>query len=91
MDAFPHGPPVDRAPVVDSSSSSSSSAPKPIPVFAGFRSSVDERYQFAKDNRLFRLGVKVNTPDMCNWACPYCYVGAQKFADRPRSEKLTVS
>jgi MoaA/NifB/PqqE/SkfB family radical SAM enzyme len=63
------------------------SEPKPIPVFAGFRSSVDERYQFAKDNRLFRLGVKVNTPDMCNWACPYCYVGAQKFADRPRSEK----
>jgi radical SAM protein with 4Fe4S-binding SPASM domain len=87
MFAFSHGTPVDRAPVVDTSSS----APKPIPVFAGFRSSVDERYQFAKDNRLFRLGVKVNTPDMCNWACPYCYVGAQKFADRPRSEKLTDS
>ncbi|WP_214483798.1 radical SAM protein [Bacillus sp. SM2101] len=57
---------------------------KPIPSFYGFKVGVDENYRVASENKLLRLGVKVNTPETCNWACPYCYVGNPDAKDRPR-------
>ena len=60
---------------------------KVIPSFYGFGISVDEMYKIAGEDRLVRSGVKINTPDTCNWACPYCYVGSPEFQDRPRLKK----
>ncbi len=61
---------------------------KKIPKFKGFNLSNKDFYEMSKTNQLFRMGIKVNTPVACNWACPYCYVGSPEFKDRPRTEKL---
>lgn len=59
---------------------------KVIPKLAGLETSIEEMYKTSKTNKLSRLGVKVNTPIMCNWACPYCYAGSDEFKERPKLE-----
>ena len=55
-----------------------------IPAFSGFSIEIDERYFMAQTKKLFRLGIKLNTPNICNWSCPYCYVGDEKSKLRPQ-------
>ncbi|HBC84112.1 MAG TPA: radical SAM protein [Clostridiales bacterium] len=55
-----------------------------IPQLLSFELSKEEIYNNAKENKLLRLGVKVNTPLACNWACPYCYAGSSENSDRPK-------
>lgn len=55
-----------------------------IPTFVGFELSKDERRPYHEQDRLYRLGIKLNTPNVCNWSCPYCYVGNKAIRDRPR-------
>lgn len=57
---------------------------KPIPTFPGFRVGPEERREYARNGQLFRLGIKMNTPEFCNWQCPYCYAGNTVAKDRPR-------
>jgi MoaA/NifB/PqqE/SkfB family radical SAM enzyme len=61
---------------------------KRIPKFYGFQLKINERYDLAASQKLFRLGIKVNTPNVCNWACPYCYVGDESGLDRPKQFNL---
>ena len=55
-----------------------------LPQFPGFELSAQQRNYYLTNGRLYRLGIKVNTPNVCNWSCPYCYVGNKNVADRPR-------
>ncbi len=64
---------------------------KKIPKFKGFNLTNEDFAAMAKTNQLFRMGIKVNTPVACNWACPYCYVGSPEFKDRPRVQKMKNS
>jgi radical SAM protein with 4Fe4S-binding SPASM domain len=59
-----------------------------IPSFAGFSATLDDRYSAYRDNKVLRVGLKMNTPPTCNWKCPYCYVGDPAFTKRPR--QLTI-
>ncbi len=56
---------------------------KKIPAFYGFNLTQDDRYNYVSEHKLFRLGIKINTPNTCNWACPYCYVGDEDDEKRP--------
>ncbi len=57
---------------------------KNLPTFYGFKVNLEDRYEFAQQRRLFRLGIKLNTPNVCTWSCPYCYMGSSNADDRPR-------
>ena len=60
---------------------------KSIPKLLSFETPKEKYYEIAEENKLLRLGVKVNTPVACNWACPYCYAGSSKTSDRPKVEE----
>jgi len=62
---------------------------KSIPKLLSFETPKEKYYEIAEENNLLRLGVKVNTPLACNWACPYCYAGSSKSSDRPQLEENT--
>ncbi len=56
---------------------------KTIPKLLSFETPKEKYYEIAEENKLLRLGLKVNTPVACNWACPYCYAGSSELSDRP--------
>lgn len=62
---------------------------KRIPNLLSFETPKEKYYEIAEENKLLRLGVKVNTPLACNWACPYCYAGSSDASNRPEVEENT--
>ena len=48
---------------------------KKIPKLQGIDLTLEEMYS----KKLLRAGIKVNTPIVCNWSCPYCYAGSEEF------------
>ena len=47
---------------------------KKIPSLLGIDTSLTEIYSASSNNKLLRLGLKLNTAPKCTWKCPYCYV-----------------
>ena len=43
-----------------------------------FQLDIGKIYDFSDQKKLFRLGIKVNTPYQCNLTCPYCYEVTKK-------------
>lgn len=54
---------------------------KIIPTLLGLETTIDEMYGYAQTQSLLRLGLKVNSPNKCNWRCPYCYVEKETSED----------
>jgi radical SAM protein with 4Fe4S-binding SPASM domain len=61
-----------------------SQAPRGLPKLFARPNTAD----LTETKPLYRLGIKVNTPDFCNWRCPYCYAGDETLTDRPRVESV---
>ncbi|MEA3378688.1 MAG: radical SAM protein [Nanoarchaeota archaeon] len=45
---------------------------KKRPKLKGFTETVEDYYNAAKDGKILRMGIQIDTPP-CNWRCPYCY------------------
>lgn len=45
---------------------------KKRPKLKGFTETVDDYYNAARDGKILRMGIQIDTP-LCNWKCPYCY------------------
>ena len=55
---------------------------KKIVKLAGIDLSKEEMYS----KKLLRAGIKLNTPPVCNWACPYCYASSPELQKNLKEE-----
>ena len=62
---------------------------KKRPKLKGFTESVEDYYAAAKDSRILRLGIQIDTPP-CNWECPYCYAGEETVRNKSDSVPVEV-